>query len=106
MTKNSTANNILFAMGEQSTGHNAIVLSGAYTGGLFSFPFEIVMPVNDYFEDQSWFWTKEWQQCRSHGYINRQWQDGEKEVEEDLKNGRYKEFTNPKDYLTYLDTLG
>ena len=93
MTKNSTANNILFAMGEQSTGHNAIVLSGAYTGGLFSFPFEIVMPVNDYFEDQSWFWTKEWQ-------------DGEKEVEEDLKNGRYKEFTNPKDYLTYLDTLG
>ena len=39
--------------------------------------------------DQAWFWTKEWQ-------------EGEKEVEEDKKAGRVKEFKSAKKAVKWL----
>lgn len=40
-------------------------------------------------KDQSWFWTKEWQ-------------EKEKEADEALKKGKYKEFKNVKELLKDL----
>jgi hypothetical protein len=42
-------------------------------------------------EDQAWFWTKEWQ-------------EGEREAEEDIKNGRVKSFSNVHDLIAELDS--
>lgn len=41
-------------------------------------------------EDQSWFWTK-------------RWQEGEREADEDIKAGRVYHFDNMKDAITFLD---
>ncbi len=40
--------------------------------------------------DQSWFWTKEWQ-------------EEEREADEDIKAGRVKEFDNVEDFIKELD---
>jgi hypothetical protein len=42
-------------------------------------------------EDQSWFWTKRWQQ-------------GEREADEDIKAGRVYEFPNTESAITSLKT--
>ena len=41
-------------------------------------------------KDQAWFWTKEWQ-------------EGEREADEDIKAGRTKEFDNAEDFIKELD---
>lgn len=41
-------------------------------------------------EDQSWFWTK-------------RWQEGERQADEDIKAGRVYHFDNMKDALAFLD---
>lgn len=41
------------------------------------------------FEDQSWYWTKEWQ-------------DAEKEADEDYAKGNFKTFNNIDDLLAHL----
>jgi hypothetical protein len=42
-------------------------------------------------DDQKYFWTKEWQQ-------------GEREADEDIKAGRVKKFTNVNDLFADLDS--
>lgn len=41
-------------------------------------------------KDQAWFWTKEWQ-------------EGERKADEDIKAGRVKEFDNVEDFIKELD---
>ncbi|MBU1626099.1 AbrB/MazE/SpoVT family DNA-binding domain-containing protein [bacterium] len=41
-------------------------------------------------KDQAWFWTKEWQ-------------EGEREADEDMKAGRVKAFDNVEDLIEELD---
>ena len=41
-------------------------------------------------KDQTWFWTKEWQ-------------EGEREADEDIKTGRIREFDNVEDFIKELD---
>ncbi len=41
-------------------------------------------------KDQAWFWTKEWQ-------------EGEKEAEEDVKKGKIKKFKKMEDLIEDLD---
>lgn len=43
-------------------------------------------------EDQAWFWTKEWQA-------------GEREVDETLARGEYDEFDNIEDAIAHLNSL-
>lgn len=47
------------------------------------------MPPKDIPEDQTWFWTEEWQAK-------------EREADEDEKVGRYVEFDNVEDAIKYL----
>ena len=49
----------------------------------------VVNPVSIIKKDQAYFWTK-------------QWQKKEKEAEEDLRKGRYKEFDNIDDLIKDL----
>ncbi len=41
-------------------------------------------------KNQTWFWTKEWQ-------------EGEREADEDIKAGRIREFDNVEDFIEELD---
>ena len=50
----------------------------------------ILIPMKLVPAEQSWFWTKEWQ-------------EGEKEVEEDKADGKVKSFDNVEDLLEDLD---
>ncbi len=50
----------------------------------------ILIPMKLIPADQTWFWTKEWQ-------------EGEKEAEEDIAAGRVKSFENAEDLLDDLD---
>ncbi len=42
--------------------------------------------------DQAWFWTKEWQ-------------EKEREADENIAKGEYKEYDNPEDLITELRKL-
>jgi antitoxin MazE len=46
-------------------------------------------PVKTIDKSEAWFFTKEWQ-------------EGERRVDEDLKNGRYVDYDNPKDFIDSL----
>lgn len=50
----------------------------------------ILVPMKLIPAEQSWFWTKEWQ-------------EGEKEAEEDIADGRVKSFKNVDDLLEDLE---
>lgn len=43
------------------------------------------------FPDQAWFWTPEWQAR-------------EREVDEDLRHGRYKVFLTDEEFMEYLES--
>lgn len=43
-------------------------------------------------KDQQWYWTEEWQA-------------GEREADEDIKEGRYTSFDSPKDAIKYLKSV-
>jgi hypothetical protein len=42
--------------------------------------------------DQWWFWTKEWQ-------------EGERRVDEEIRNGDYEEFDNEDDLIMFLERI-
>ncbi len=50
----------------------------------------IIAPKKTIDAEQSWFWTKEWQ-------------DAEREAEEDIKTGRVKKFKNAQELIRDLD---
>lgn len=50
----------------------------------------VISPAKTIDAEQSWFWTKEWQ-------------DAEKEAEEDIKSGRVKKFKNVQELITDLN---
>ncbi len=49
----------------------------------------ILTPIKAINKSEAWFWSKEWQA-------------GERQVDEDLKAGRYTDYSNPKDFLDSL----
>jgi len=51
----------------------------------------ILQPVVTVPKDQAWFWTKDWQAA-------------EKEVDEQIKNGKVKSFDNVDDAIRFLDS--
>jgi AbrB family looped-hinge helix DNA binding protein len=50
----------------------------------------IIKPVVFIPKDQAWFWSKEWQQ-------------GEKQAEKDIENGKLKKFNSPQELFEDLD---
>jgi AbrB family looped-hinge helix DNA binding protein len=52
----------------------------------------IITPVLVIDKDQAWFWTKEWQ-------------DGEREADEDIKMGRVSEPMDLENFLEHLERL-
>lgn len=51
----------------------------------------IIVPTVEIPKDQAWFWTKEWQ-------------EGEREAEEDIRAGRVKTFDNVDDLVADLES--
>lgn len=50
-----------------------------------------LVPMIEIPADQAWFWTKEWQ-------------EGEREADEDIKHGRVKSFDNVEDLIAELES--
>lgn len=50
----------------------------------------VISPAKTIDAEQSWFWTKEWQ-------------DAEKEAEEDIESGKVKKFKNVQELIADLD---
>ncbi len=50
----------------------------------------VISPAKTIDAEQSWFWTREWQEA-------------EKEAEEDIKSGRVKKFKNVQELIKDLD---
>jgi antitoxin MazE len=53
----------------------------------------VLVPTVTIAKDQAWFWTESWQQ-------------GERQAERDVKQGRLKNISDEKDLDDFFDTLG